>query len=97
LKSRKTVQSIGRCTITIESFEDDGSELHDYGLPRPVWIRAARLIARFGADPALDLIDQRAEAAFERGDINTCRKWRDVMAAIHAISSDTPLISDRIH
>jgi hypothetical protein len=52
------------------------------------WRRAARLIDRFGADEALALLDQRAERCIERADLPSAIRWRNVMAAIHAIILD---------
>lgn len=52
---------------------------------------------RFGSDRALDLMDARAEKALARGDVSTCRRWRDLMIVIHAIERDELLPSDRVH
>lgn len=53
-----------------------------------VWRRAARLIGRFGADKALAELDRRAERCVDRRDVPSAVRWRNLMAAIHAISSD---------
>ncbi|MEW6147750.1 MAG: hypothetical protein ACOY3N_31640 [Bradyrhizobium sp.] len=51
------------------------------------WRRAARLIEHFGADEALAALDRRAENCVDRRDVPSAVRWRNVMAAIHAISS----------
>lgn len=58
---------------------------------RTTWKRALRLLKKFGPDRALELIDQRAWKAFERGDDNTSRRWRDLMIVIHAAQEDEQL------
>lgn len=59
---------------------------HDYGILPQAWRRGAKLIERYGVDEALLLLDRRAEQAVDRKDIQTARRWREVMAAIHAIA-----------
>jgi hypothetical protein len=54
------------------------------------------LIDRYGADGALALLDERAEKCIGRCDLASAVRWRNVMAAIHAISSETPG-TDRPH
>jgi len=51
----------------------------------------------FGIEHALDLIDERAERATERGDLKTARRWRDLITAIHAIERDERLPGDEMH
>jgi len=68
---------------------------HSYPMPARVWRRASRLIDRYGADQALEALDARAHAAVLRGDTPTAIRWRDLMAAIHAIINDEPLPGDR--
>lgn len=97
MKREKWVDRIGNVRLTIESIIDDAYRLHDYGLSDSMWRRGARFIAKYGPDRALELIDGRAERAFRRADMRTCMRWRDVMAAIHAISDEEPLLTDRIH
>jgi hypothetical protein len=82
--------------ITIEEFEGD-RWVHDYGIPRTAWIRAVRFLNRFGSEKALDLIDQRAEQAADRGDYETARRWRNLITAIHAIEGDERLRGDKLH
>jgi len=45
---------------------------------------------RYGAALALELLDARANRAVDRGDIPSAVRWRDVMAAIHAVIKDEP-------
>jgi hypothetical protein len=52
---------------------------------------------RFGAEKALEVIDGRAELAADRGDYDSARLWRDLIAAIHAIQEDERLPSDSLH
>jgi hypothetical protein len=95
--SRKRVREIrGKWLVTLEEFEGDPG-LHDYGIPRMAWIRGARLLNRFGPDKALDLIDQRAERAADRGNYKAARRWRDLITAIHAIEAEERLIGDNLH
>jgi hypothetical protein len=97
MMSSKRVDEMSRkFRITIEEFEGDPG-LHDYGLPRMAWVRAARFLNHFGSEKALDLIDQRAERAADRADYETARRWRDLIAAIHAIEEDERLLGDKLH
>lgn len=64
---------------------------HVYPMPPRTWRRASRIINRYGVDVALELLDTRADRAVERGDIPSAVRWRDVMAAIHAIINDSPV------
>ncbi|WP_139481096.1 hypothetical protein [Bradyrhizobium ivorense] len=81
---------IGRTTIAMDTIEKNAPP--DQGvyhqLPPRTWRRAARLIERFGADEALAELDRRAESCVDRRDVPSAIRWRNVMAAIHAISSD---------
>lgn len=52
---------------------------------------------RLGSDRALELMDARADRALARGDLAMCHKWRDLMGVIHAIESDEPQPTDRVH
>jgi len=58
---------------------------------------AARLINHYGSEEALDLIDERANRASNRGDYETARRWRTLITAIHAIENDEPLPGDKRH
>lgn len=82
--------------VLIEKIEGDRS-LHDYGIPRQAWLRGVKFMQHFGAEQALDVIDQKAERAANRGDYDTARRWRDLIAAIHAIQEDERLPGDSVH
>ena len=97
MKKRTVLDEIaGRHRIKLEVFEDYSST-HDIGIPRQAWMRGIKLLERFGAERALDLIDQRAERAAERGDDGTARRWRDLIAAIHAIQENERLLGENLH
>ena len=97
MKSRKILhETVGHFRILLETIEGDPS-IHDYGLPRMVWRRAVQLMNHYGLDQALDVIDERAERAADRGDFETARRWRDLIAAIHAIENDERLLGDKVH
>jgi hypothetical protein len=87
---------IGGNRIKLESIQNDLG-LHDYGIPRQAWLRGARFMQYFGAEQALELIDQRAERAADRSDFDTARRWRDLITAIHAIQEDERLPGDKVH
>lgn len=91
---RKTLLDDDR--VKLETSENDPG-LHDYGIPHQAWRRGASFTKRFGAGRALELADQRAERAADRGDYESARRWRDLMAAIHAIQEDERLAGDKIH
>lgn len=97
LKRKKTDFVVGKYDVTIESIVDDASRLHDYGFSRSTWYRGANLMRRLGSDRALELMDERADRALARGDLAMCHKWRDLMGVIHAIESDEPQPTDRLH
>jgi hypothetical protein len=61
---------------------------HVYPMPPRMWRRASRIMDRYGSDEALALLDTRAMRALERGDLGAAVRWRDVMAAIHAVIND---------
>ena len=83
--------------LTVQVWEDDTPGFHDYGLRRSDWRRACRMIERHGFDGSLRAMDGRAWAAAEAGRLGMCVRWRDIMAAVHAIGSDSPLPCDRVH
>jgi hypothetical protein len=89
-------ERIGRFRILLESMEGDAL-LHDYGISRMAWIRGVKLMNHFGSAKALDLIDQRAERAADRGDYDTAARWRTLITAIHAIEEDERLLGDNVH
>lgn len=89
----KTVESLH---VKLEVFEGEAT-VHDYGIPRQAWIRGIKLMTTFGADRALTLIDERAEQAADRGDIDTSRRWRTLITAIHAMLEDERLLGENMH
>lgn len=97
MKRKKSEYVVGKYDVTIESIVDDVSRLHDYGFSRSTWYRGANLMRRLGSDRALELMDAKADRALSRGDLAMCHKWRDLMAVIHAIESDEPQPTDRVH
>jgi hypothetical protein len=97
MKSRKIIDEvIGSFHVTLEVSEGEPG-LHDYGIPRQAWMRGVKLMKHFGADQALELIDQRAERAAERGDYDSARRWRTLITAIHAIQEDERKPGDNTH
>jgi hypothetical protein len=97
MKSRKILdETVGSFRILLEAYEDDPS-IHDYGLPRITWVRAVQFMNHYGSEKALDVIDERAERACDRGDYETARRWRTLISAIHAIENDERLCGDKIH
>jgi hypothetical protein len=70
---------------------------HVYHMPPRTWRRAARIMDRYGPDEALQLLDARANNAVDRGDISCAVRWRDVMAAIHAVIKDEPEEGEALH
>lgn len=99
VKMKKTKildEQIEGLIVRLETIESDPS-LHDYGLPRRTWRRGVKFMKHFGAEQALEVIDQRAERATERGDYETARRWRDLITAIHAIQEDERLPGDNVH
>jgi hypothetical protein len=89
-------ERMGEFWVKLETIENDVG-LHDYGIPRQAWRRGVRFMKHFGAEKALDLIDQRAERATERGDYHTARRWRDLITAIHAVVEDERLVGESEH
>jgi hypothetical protein len=87
----------GNFRVLIEVLEGEDGGLHDYGIPRRAWLRAAQFITRFGTERALEVIDQRAERAADRGDFETSRRWRELITAIHAMQDNELLPGDEIH
>jgi hypothetical protein len=87
---------VGGLRIELEEIEGDRGP-RDYGIPRQSWIRGVRLMKHFGAERALELIDQRAERAADRRDYDTARRWRTLITAIHAIQEDEHLSGENTH
>jgi hypothetical protein len=97
MRVRKLLDEIiGRFRIKLELIEGDSTP-HDYGISRQAWIRGVKFMNLFGAEQALDLIDQRAERAADRGDYDTARRWRTLITAIHAVQEDERLRGDNVH
>jgi hypothetical protein len=97
MKRRKILDEVvGDFRIKLESIENDLG-LHDYGIPRQAWLRGVKFMQHFGAEQALDIIDQRAERAASRGDYDTARRWRELITAIHAMQEDEHLPGDNVH
>jgi hypothetical protein len=89
-------ETIGRFRIVLETSDGDHT-LHDYGIPAQSWRRGVKLLNHFGAEQALELIDQRAERAADRRDFETARRWRTLITAIHAIQEEERLPGDQVH
>jgi hypothetical protein len=97
MATKKILEKVVRgYRITIEETEGEPG-LHDYGIPRMSWLRGAKFMQHFGPERALDLIDQRAERAADRGDYETARRWRTLITAIHAIVEDEYLLGGKVH
>jgi hypothetical protein len=97
MKIRKILDEVaGRVRIAIETIEGDPGP-HDYGIPCQSWTRGVKFINHFGAEQALELIDQRAERAADRGDYETARRWRTLITAIHAFQEDEHLPGENTH
>jgi len=97
MKRRKILDEVaGDFRIKLESSENDLG-LHDYGIPRQAWLRGVKFMQHFGAEQALEVIDQRAERAASRGDYDTARRWRELITAIHAMQEDEHLPGDNVH
>jgi hypothetical protein len=97
MKIRKVLdEQVGEFKMLLEIGEGDPG-LHDYGIPRTAWIRGVRFMNHFGPEKALDVIDQRAEQAADRGDYETARRWRTLITAIHAMIEEEYLTGDNTH
>jgi hypothetical protein len=97
VKSRKIIyHAKGAIRLTIEEIEGEAS-LHLYNLARQDWLRGARLLGKYGAEQALNLIEERAERSVGRGHIETAQRWRRLIIAIHAIERDERLGGEEIH
>lgn len=83
---------LGRTTVTLDEIETDGwgREGILQQVPPAAWRRASQLIDRYGADEALALLDKKAERCIARRDLASAIRWRNVMAAIHAVSWEAP-------
>lgn len=97
MKAKKILdEAIGAFRIRLESIDAD-QRMHDYGIPRQAWRRGVKFMQYFGAERALDIIDQRAERAVELGNYDAARRWRDLITAIHAMQEDERLPGDNVH
>jgi hypothetical protein len=70
---------------------------HDYGIRRTTWLRAIKFMDHFGPRQALEVIDQRAERAADRGDYKTASRWRCLITAIHAIQEEDRLWGEAVN
>ena len=96
-KTKKILDEIiGDFHVKLE-VDESKPGLHDYGIPRMAWLRGVKFINNFGADSALELIDQRAERAADRRDYDSVRRWRDLIVAIHAIQEVEHLPGESTH
>lgn len=82
--------TFGRNVVSMDVIEESARscELVFHQLTPAIWRRAGKLIERFGADEALALLDRRAERSVDRRDVPSAVRWRNLMAAIHAISAE---------
>ena len=88
MKTKKILDGrVGHVRLLLETYEADPAD-HDYGIPRLSWYRGVKFMKHFGAEKALEVIDQRAEQAADRGDFDTARRWRTLITAIHAVQED---------
>ena len=78
----------GGTSVRVSVLRGSGAAAANYPLRPALWRRAMRLVDVYGVPRCLHLMDGRAEAAIARGDLPTCLAWRDLMVAVHAISSD---------
>ena len=84
-------------SFEIEEIEDNSSTLHDYGLRQIAWRRAASLLSKHQTEQALQIIDDRAERAVNGGRYEAACRWRELLAAIHAICTDERLPGENVH
>lgn len=66
-------------------------------LPPSVWRRASGIVGRLGVEEGLAALDARADRALERGHVELACRWRDLMAAIHAMSEGERFDGDTNH
>ena len=93
---RSLDEQVGSLRITIE-VSAGAASLHNYGIPDQSWRRGARFINYFGLDRALEIVDQRAKRAADRGDYATAARWRTLITAMHAMTEEEALSADRRH
>lgn len=99
MKSRKILDHrVGNVRVKLVRVTSDGdAQPHDYGISNQAWHRGMRFMKHFGADRALEVIDQRAERAADRKDFETARRWRTLITAIHAAQEDERLLGEGLH
>ncbi len=98
MKGKKILDySVGNFRVEMTSIEFAGDPyIRNRMITRRAWRRAVRMLRNFGAEHALELIDARAEAAVDRGDIETAIRWRTLITAIHAIVEDERLFGESL-
>lgn len=97
MKREKATYDLGDAELTVEMIVNDESRLHDYGIRRSAWFRGLRIMNKYGAEEALERLDERANRCYERKDIPMCYRLRDLMVAIHAMTEDEVQPNDRVH
>jgi hypothetical protein len=91
MRARKIFEGlIGGFRVSLEeiSAESTNAGPHHYGVSKTAWRAGAQILNKLSVDDALAVLDARAERSIERGDIEAARRWRDVMAVVHAIAAD---------
>ena len=76
--------------VLVRAYRGGKAAPRPYPLSARQWRRAVRLLGVFGEARCLELMDERAEAALERGDLATCLAWRDLMVAVHEVCREEP-------
>lgn len=81
---------IGGSLVSMDEISVPGkpSIPHDYGVSRTAWRCGMRMLDKAEVDDALFILDERAERCIARRDLASARRWRAVMAAIHAMADD---------
>ncbi|MGR9503658.1 hypothetical protein [Rhizobium leguminosarum] len=97
MKRHKITETDGDFEFSVELIINDESRLHDYGIPRSAWFRAIRLMKKYGSEKTLEALDERALAAYGRGNVRMSYRLRDLMIAIHAMQEDEVMPNDRVH
>ena len=100
MKVRKILDKlIGEARVKLEIIEagPEPGVVHDYGIPRMAWIRGLAFMKHFGAERALEVIDERANRAGDRRDFDSARRWRTLITAIHAMQEEEHLPGDNTH
>ena len=87
--------TVGKVTVRLAHLGGGGGI--GLQLPSRTWRRAARIVDALGADGALFELDARAERALDRGLVKGACSWRDIMAAIHAMSREERFEEDTDH